>query len=109
MKRLGQQDLLRHVVGIEWAEPAQFLNHFRSDSLRLVIFRSAIHHAMPNCGQSITPMMLLNPIHQSAHCYRVIRRRQHARKVVRLIHTLHPQGGVRESNALNPALENSAE
>ena len=74
MKRLGQQDLLRHVVRIKWTEPAQFLNHFRGDSLRLVILWSAIDHAMPNCGQSITPVTLLNPIHQRAHCYRVIRR-----------------------------------
>ena len=50
MKRLGQQNLLRHMVRIEWTEAAQFLNHFRSDSLRLVILRTAIHHAMPNRG-----------------------------------------------------------
>ena len=59
MKRLGQQDLLRHVVGIEWTEPAHLLNHFRCDSLRLVILRPAIHYTMPNRGQCITPAAFL--------------------------------------------------
>ena len=75
MKRLGQQDLLRQMLRIEWTEPVQLLNHFRSDSLRLAILRPAMHHAMPHRGQCITPAAFLDPIHQSAHRHRVIRRR----------------------------------
>ena len=63
MKRLGQQNLLRHMVRIEWTEATQLLNHFRSDSLRLVILRAAIHHAMPNRDQCVTPAAFLDPIH----------------------------------------------
>ena len=74
MKRLGQQDLLRQMVRIEWTEPAQLLNHFRRDSLRLAILRSAMHHAMPNRCQCITLATFLNPIHQSADRCGVIRR-----------------------------------
>jgi hypothetical protein len=36
MKRLGQQDLLRQMLRIEWTELAQLLN-FRTDSLRLAL------------------------------------------------------------------------
>lgn len=36
MKRLGQQNLLRQVLRIEWTEPLQLFNHSRSDSLRRV-------------------------------------------------------------------------
>jgi len=55
MKRLGQQDLLRQMLGIEWTEPVQLLNHFRGDSM------PAMHHAMPHCGQCIMPGAFLNP------------------------------------------------
>ena len=75
VKRLGQQDLLRQMLRIEWAEPVQLLNHFRRDSLRLAILRPAMHHAMSHRGQCITPDAFLDPIHQSAHRHRVIRRR----------------------------------
>ncbi len=109
MKRLGQQDLLRQMLRIEWTEPVQLLNHFRSDSLRLAILRPAMHHAMPHRGQCITPAAFLDPIHQSAHRHRVIRRRHRPRKVVRLVQAFHPQGGLRQSNPLNPALQNPSE
>ena len=33
LDRLGQQDLLRQVVGIERADATQLRNHFRGDSL----------------------------------------------------------------------------
>ena len=75
MKRLGQQDLLRQMLRIEWTEPVQLLNHFRSDSLGLAILRPAMDHAMPHRVQCITPVVFLDPIHQSAHRRRVIRRR----------------------------------
>ena len=109
MKRLGQQDLLRQMLRIEWTEPVQLLNHFRSDSLRLAILRPAMHHAMSHRGQCITPDAFLDPIHQSAHRHRVIRRRHRPRKVVRLVQAFHPQGGLRQSNPLNPALQNPSE
>ena len=35
MKLLGQQNLLRQMLGIEGTELAQLLNHFRRDALRL--------------------------------------------------------------------------
>ena len=75
MKRLGQQDLLRQMLGIERTEPAQLLNHFRGDPLRLAEFRPAMHHAMPHRRQCVMPAAFLDPIHQSAHRRRVIRRR----------------------------------
>ena len=73
MKRPGQQDLLRQVLRIEWSEPVQILNHFRSDSLRLAILGPAVHHAMPHRSQCITPAASLDPIHQGAHRSGVIR------------------------------------
>ena len=75
MKRLGQQDLLRQMLRIEWTEPVQLLNHCRRDALRLAILRPAMHHAMPHRGQCLTPGARLEPIHQHAHRHRVIRRR----------------------------------
>jgi len=61
MKRLGQQDLLRQMLRIEWAEPVQFLNHFRSDSLRLAILRPAMHDAMPGRSHCVMPAAFLDP------------------------------------------------
>ncbi len=75
MKRLGQQDLLGQMLGIEGTEPVQLLDHFRRDPLRLAVLRPAMHHAMPHRGQCITLGAFLDPIHQSAHRHRVIRRR----------------------------------
>ena len=74
MKCLSQQDLLRQMVGIEWTEPVQLLNHLRGDPLWLVIPWSAVHHAMSHRSQCLTTAALLDPIHQSGHGHRVIRR-----------------------------------
>ena len=63
MKRLSQENLLRHMVRIERTQASQFLNHFRSDSLRLVIFRPAMNDSMPNRGQFITSAAFRDPIH----------------------------------------------
>ena len=109
MKRLGQQNLLRHMVRIEWTEAPQLRNHFRSDSLRLVILRPAMNHAVPNRGQCAPPAAPLDPIHQSAHRHCVIRCRHESRKVVRLIRAFHPEGCLRQSNPLNPALQNPSQ
>ncbi len=38
MKRLGQQDLLRQMLGIEKAEPVQFLNQFPGDGCGSLYF-----------------------------------------------------------------------
>ena len=109
MKRLGQQDLLRQMLGIEGAEPVQLLNHFRGDALRLAVLRPAMHHAMPHRGQGFTPAAFLDPIHQSAHRRRVIRRRHRARKVVRQVRALHPQGGLRQPIRSIGALQDPSE
>jgi hypothetical protein len=61
---------------------------------------------MPHRGQCITPAAFLDPIHQSAYRYRVIRRRHQPRKVVRLVQAFYPQGGFRQSNPLDYALQN---
>ena len=53
MKRLGQQNLLRQMLGIERTEPVQLLDHLRGDPLRLAILRPAMHHAMSHGGQCI--------------------------------------------------------
>jgi hypothetical protein len=65
-----------------------------------------MHYAMPHRSQSITPAALFDPIHQSAHRYRVIRRCHWPRKIVRLAYAFHPQSGLWQSNPLNPALQN---
>ena len=109
MKRLGQQDLLRQMLRIEWTEPAQLLDHFRGDSLRLAILRPAMHHAMPHRGQCLAPAALLDPIHQNADRRRVVRRRHRPREVVRGVQAFYPQGGLRQSNPLNRALQNPSE
>ena len=109
MKRFGQQDLLRQMLRVEWTEPVQLLDHFSSDSLWLAILRPAMHHAMSYRSQCITSAAFLDPIHQSAHRRRVIRRRHWPREVVRLVQAFHPQGGLRLSNPLNPALQNPPE
>ena len=54
MKRLGQQDLLRHMVRIEWTQAMLLVNSFRSDSLRVAILRPALHDVMPNRDKCIT-------------------------------------------------------
>ena len=73
VKRLGQQDLLRKMLGIERTELVQFLHHFRSDPLRLAVLRPAVHHAMPHGGQRIVLGALLDPIHQNTYRHCVIR------------------------------------
>jgi hypothetical protein len=61
---------------------------------------------MPHCGQCITPAAFLDPIHQSAHRRRVIRRRHQSRKVVSLVQAFHAKAGIRQSNPLNPTRQN---
>jgi len=75
MKRLGQQNLLGQMLRIEWGHLTQILDHSPGDQLRVRVLRSAMHHAMPHRGQCITPEPFLDPIHQSAHRRRVVRRR----------------------------------
>jgi hypothetical protein len=87
----------------------ELLNHFRRDSLRLAIFRPAMDHAMPHRGQCIATAAFLDPIHQSAHRRCVILRHHQPRKVGRLLQAFHLQGGLRQSNPLNPALQNPSE
>jgi hypothetical protein len=109
MKRLGQQDLLRQMLRIEWTEPSQVLDHFRSEPCGLAVLRPAMHHAMPHGRQASTPAAFLDPIHQNTHRHRVIRRRHSARDVVCLVPAFHAQSGARQSNPLNPALQNASQ
>jgi len=62
VKRFSQQDLFRHMVRIKWTEELQLRNHFRSNSLRLVILRPTMHDAMPDRDQCVAPAALLDPI-----------------------------------------------
>jgi hypothetical protein len=94
------------MVRIKWTEFLQLSNHFRSNSLRFVILWPAMHHAMPDRGQCVGPAALLDPIHQKAHGYRVIWRLDWARKVVCLARCLYAEGGFRQSNPLNSAIQN---
>jgi len=71
---LYQLDLKRQMLRVEWTEPVQLFNHFRGDLLRPAILWPAMHHAMAHRSQGIAPAALLDPIHQSAHRHRVIRR-----------------------------------
>ena len=73
LKRLRQEDFLRQMLRIEWIEIVKFLDHWRGDPLRLAILRAAMHYAMSHGSQCITTFF--NPIHENAHCDRVIRRR----------------------------------
>ncbi len=52
MKRLSQQDLLRHMVRIEWTQAMLLVNSFRSGSVR-VAMRPALHDGMPDCDKSL--------------------------------------------------------
>ena len=69
---LYQLDLERQMLRIERTELVQLLNHFRGDPLRLAVLRPAMHHPVPDRGQSTTAAFL-DPIHQSAHRHRMIR------------------------------------
>jgi len=109
VKRLGQQDLLWQMFGIEGTEPAQFLHHFRRDSQRRAVLRATMDHAVPHRSQSGAPASFLDPIHQGAHRHRVIRRLHRPQKVVRLVQALYPQGGLRQPNPFDRALQNPPE
>ena len=105
MKRLGQQYLLRQMLRIEWTQTVQILNHFRSNSLRLAILRPAMHYAMPNRGQRITPRYVPRsnpserpPLPCNPTLLLVV-------EVVRLVQAFHPQSGLRQSHPLNPPPE----
>ena len=63
------------MLRIERTEPVQLLNHLRGDSLRLAILLPAMHDAMPDYGQCITPAVFLDPVHQNADRRRVMWRR----------------------------------
>ena len=109
MKRLGQQDLLRQMLGIEWTEPAQLLHHFGCDSLGLAIFRAAMHDAMPHRRKCIMPAAFLDTIDQRAHRGVEIRRRHGPRKVVARVQAFHPQRSPRLPDPVNPAPQNPSE
>jgi hypothetical protein len=63
----------------------QFIDHFRSHLLWLAVFRTAMHHAVTNRGQPITPVVFLDPVGQGAHRSCVMSRRHRPRKIVRLV------------------------
>jgi len=68
-----------------------------------------MHDAMSHRSQCIMPAPFLDPIHQNAHRRSVIRSRHEPRDVVRLLQAFHPQGGLRQSNPLDPPLQNLSE
>jgi hypothetical protein len=90
-----EEDILRYLffhsialaclVGIMVTELTQLLNHLRRDSLRFPVLRSAMHQAMPHCGQHAAFDSLLNPIHQQVHCGRVVRYRHRPREAIGLV------------------------
>src|ERR1039458_4142717 len=98
MELLGQQNLLRQMLGIEWTEPAQVLNHFRSDALWLAVFRPAVHNAMPHCDKCTMPAAFLDSIDQRAHRRGEIGRRHWPRKAVARLQAFPPQRGSRLSD-----------
>src|SRR5271170_6369985 len=61
---LGQQDLFRQMVGIEWTEPVQLFDHLPRNSLWLTIIRATMHDTMSYRGQYIASVVFRNPIHQ---------------------------------------------
>ena len=65
-----------------------------------------MHHAMSHRGQRNPPEAFLDPIHQRARRRPVVGRRYRPGEVVLLAQTFHPQGGLGQSNPLNPALQN---
>ena len=107
MKRLGEQDFFRQMLGIERAEPPQFLDHGRGDDLRLAVVRPAMHHAMPDSRQRVAPAAFLDPVHQHADRRRVIRRGHSARKAVRRVRRIDEEGRVGQANSLDPAVQDA--
>jgi hypothetical protein len=73
LKGLRQEDFFRQMIRIERTDFTQLLDHLRRDSLRLPIFRTAMHHAVANGSQSSGFESFLYPIHQQAHRRLVIR------------------------------------
>jgi hypothetical protein len=59
-----------------------------------------MHHAMPHCGQCVTPDAFLNPIHQNAYRHRVVWRCHGPREVVLRVQAFHPQAGIGQSDPL---------
>ena len=108
MKRFGQQDFLRQMLGIKRAELVQFRDHFRRDALRLPVFRPAMHDAMPDRRQRPARDPLLNPIHQNAHRRRVIRRHYPPRKIVLRSRASYDKPAFRKTDPLHSALQHTA-
>jgi hypothetical protein len=97
------------MLRVEGTEPAQLLNHFRRNTLRLAEFRPAVYHAMPHRGKCVMAAAFLNGIDQRAYRRSEIRRLDWPRKGVAFGLTLHTQSGTCLPNPVNSAAQNSAE
>jgi len=106
MKRLGQQNFLRQMLGVERFELMQFRHQLRRDALRFAVFRSAMHHPMPHGGQLAAADSFPEPIHQHAHSRGVVGCNYRPGEVVGGVRTFHQERRCGQSNALNPAGEN---
>jgi hypothetical protein len=62
--RLYQLKLLRQVLGIEWAEPAQRLDHCSGNPFGITVGRAAMHDPVAHRGQCPVRHTLLNILHQ---------------------------------------------
>ncbi len=96
--RLYQLKLLRQVLGIEWAEPVQRLDHRGGDPFRGAVRRTTMHDPVAHRGQCVTRDALLNVVHQGLSRRPEIGRFHNSRQLVARKETIDPQHGLRHSN-----------
>ena len=109
MKRLGQEDLLRQMLGVERAEAVQLLEHRCRDSLRLDVLWPAMHDAVPHGGQRVVPRMLFDPVHERAHGHGVVGPRHRARTRADVLQALCAERGFRCPDPVNRSLQDARE
>src|SRR6185436_20502437 len=63
-QRLDQFNFGRQMLRITGAESAQFIHDFRSETLRLSITRTSMHHAMPDRQEVRHRALLFQPCHK---------------------------------------------
>ena len=56
VKRLGQQDLLRQMLGIEWAEPTQLRDHLRVMRCGSLYFGPPCTTRCPTAANAVSPL-----------------------------------------------------
>jgi hypothetical protein len=106
LERLYQRDLFRQMLWIEQSERSEFLYHFRSDALRFIEPRTAMHHAMPYGGELKATSLVLDAFDENADRCRVVRRCHGLRNLGRFARAANTQSRARKSNLIDRSVEN---